>query len=310
MSDVAAIELRGIAKRFGGIHALRGVDLDVPRGCIFGLIGPNGAGKTTLFSVLCGYVRPDAGTVRILGRPPHPAPGAARLATYPQDAQLLPSLSVRNHLVYYARLDGFVGNSAIQEASRVLHLVGLPEAWSRMPRTLSHGMRKRVGICQAFLGRPDVVILDEPVAGLDPDAARAVRHAIRDVGRERTVLVSSHDLDEVQDLCSEVAVLREGSIVRRERTAALVTGRGRVTFKTGRCPEEPLLRELRALPWVRGVEWDEADARLRIDFDQQVKPTEDAARDLVQLLLARGVLFSEMQLGQRLDDVFREETRR
>ena len=192
-----ALALAGVHKRFGSVHALRGVDLRVPRGSIFALIGPNGAGKTTLFSVVCGFLRADQGQVAVLDGPPDPARFKGRLGALPQDAMLGRELTVREHAVFLARLQGMSKETAVREAERVLAIVDLGELAGRRAGTLSHGQVKRVGVAQAFLGDPELILLDEPTAGLDPRHAHDLREAIRNHRGQRTIVVSSHNLQEL-----------------------------------------------------------------------------------------------------------------
>lgn len=309
--DAPAVEVVGVHKAYGRIQALRGVSLTVPRGRIFGVVGPNGAGKTTLFSLLCGYIRPDAGSVSLYGKPVRFGSRLPiTLSTFPQDSLLLEGLSVKKHLMYYARLSGVPAEAAEKEAARVLHMVKLPEVWERLPKQLSHGQRKRVGLAQAFIGRPDLIILDEPTAGLDPESARQIRSAIREAAADRTAIVSSHDLDELQDLCSDVAILDKGVLARVDAMKQLITVGGKVSFKLPERPSSHFLEALRALPIVRAAEWDDPDARLRIECDGARTTPSEASGQLVQFLLSNGVQFSDMQVGQRLVDVVRDETSR
>ncbi len=304
-----AIEVVSLRKAYGKIQALAGVSLQVPKGRLFGVIGPNGAGKTTLFSVLCGYIRADSGQVRLHGREigfGRPLP--VHLSTFPQDSLMLEGLSVKQHLIYYAKLSGIPADQAESEASRVLHLVKLPEAWERSPKRLSHGQRKRVGLAQAFIGRPDVIILDEPTAGLDPESARQVRSAIREAATDRTVLVSSHDLDQVQELCTDVAILDKGKVARIDRMSEITHVGGKVAFKITEKPSDMFIQSVADLAYVRTAVWDNADARLRIECDPTQMSAEEASGQLVQFLVSNGVRFTDVQVGQRLADVVRDET--
>ncbi len=306
-----AVHVTGLKKSYGRIHAIRDISLQIPKGCIYGVVGPNGAGKTTLFSVLCGYIQADGGEVLLHGS----QIGFGRslpilVATYPQDALMLEGLSVKRHLTYYAELSGFAGEAAVKEAARVLHMVKLPEVWDRSPKKLSHGQRKRIGLAQAFIGEPDIIILDEPTAGLDPVAAREIRAAIRLAAADRTAIISSHDLDELQDLCSEVAILDKGVVVRVDHMSNLIQAGGKVSFKLAERPSNMVLEALNNLLYVRDVAWDAPDARLRVECDSaQINPAE-ASGQLVQFLLSHNVPFSDMQVGQRLVDVVRDETSR
>ena len=303
-----AIEITKLVKNYGGIKALRGVDLTVEKECLYGVVGPNGAGKTTLFSILCGFISPTSGTFTFDGKPIENGQPPVLIATYPQDALMLDGMTVKRHLIYYAKLSGFNSGEAVNEASRVLHLVKMPEVWERHPRSLSHGQRKRVGLAQAFIGKPDIIILDEPTAGLDASAAREIRIAIRDAAENRTVLISSHDLDQVQNLCSHVAIIDQGRITRVDRMATLTEAGGKVSFKLPERPSDALIDQMQALDFVSAVTWDSADARLRIECSSTRLSGEAAAGELVQFLLANGIRFADMQVGQRLTEVVREET--
>jgi ABC-2 type transport system ATP-binding protein len=171
-------------------------------------------------------------------------------------------------------------------------------------------MHKRVGIAQAFIGAPRVVILDEPTAGLDPHAAREIRALLRKIQGERTVIVSSHNLGEIEDLCHEVAILDGGRLVRQDTIAGVLGGAELIVFRLGRAPTEGDLALLRALPFVRDVSWSTDDDRLRVGFDATKQAPGPAARDIVSALVDAQVPFVEMQIGKSLEERFLEETRR
>jgi ABC-type multidrug transport system ATPase subunit len=305
-----AIRIRGLKKSFGSVHALGGLDLDVPSGGIFGVVGPNGAGKTTLFSVISGYLPADSGSVELDGQVVSPGtpPPAGRFAILPQDASFIDGMDLGPQLVFYGELQGLSLELARSEARRVLELVGLPEVFGRRARTLSHGMHKRVGIAQAFIGNPAVVILDEPTAGLDPHAAREVRGILRRITGGRTVVVSSHNLTEIEDLCTEVAILHQGMLVRQDTIAGVIGQADLVVFRLGRPPSSEELGCLEALPFVESATWAEGDDRVRVRFDPALQPAGPAARDMVAKLVDAGVPFVEMQVGKSLEERFIEET--
>lgn len=311
MSDVL-VQITGVHKAFGNTKALDGMDMTIPKGKIFGVVGPNGAGKTTLFSVMCGFLGADSGSVTIGGqdiRPSRP-PKAGLVAILPQDARFIGGVKILSQMAYYARLSGFSKREAKKEAERVLALVKLSEKRKKAPEQLSHGMRKRVGIAQAFVGKPMLTILDEPTAGLDPHAARDIRALIRGcMDGERTVIVSSHNLLEIEDLCQEVAIIHEGRLVRQDRVTAVVGDAAEIAFKMAQPPEQKILDALTNLDFVTGVVWDNDVARLRIAFDATRTPPEAASRDLVGFLVEKQIAFLDMQLGKTLEDRFVEETR-
>lgn len=306
------LDVRGVTKLYGSLVALNQIDLQVRPGGIFGVVGSNGAGKTTLFSVVCGFIGRKAGRVEVCGYPVDtsspPPPGL--LGILPQDARLLPSRPVGAQLQYYGRLLGFGRKRARQETERVLDLVGLGDAFRSKPKALSHGMYKRVGIAQAFLGDPKLIILDEPTAGLDPHAARDIRALLRAIRGDRTVLVSSHNLAEVEDLCHEVAIVHQGRVVRQDSIGHLIGHAAEVAFRFGRVPDDALLGKLRALDFLDDVRWDAGAERVRFYFDPDSIPSSEAARRLVNHLVDQGIPFLEMQLGKSLEDRFVEETAR
>ena len=213
MNDVA-LRVAGITKIFGRIKALDDVSFDVPSQSIFGLLGPNGAGKTTLFSVAVDFIKPDAGTIEALGidvRQLFRLHG--RVGILPQDALFLPNIPIIEQLVFFRLLDGRTRSVAEQEVAHTLQKVGLGDYHTRGVHSLSHGMVQRLGIAQAFLGAPELILLDEPTSGLDPQNARQIRDLIRELRTHATIIISSHNLAEVQELCDHVAILDEGKLV-------------------------------------------------------------------------------------------------
>jgi len=306
-----ALRVRNLSKSYGSIKALEGMDLDVRAGQIFGVVGPNGAGKTTLFSVISGFLPADSGEVEITGqtlRRGSPPPRGS-LSILPQDALFVAELNLGLQLRHYGELQGLSPAKAASEAKRVLDIVGLPEVHERKAKSLSHGMHKRVGIAQAFIGSPPVVILDEPTAGLDPHAAREIRALLREIQTGKgTVIVSSHNLAEVEDLCHEVAIMAHGKLVRQDSIASVVGSATVIVFRLGRVPVAAELEPLRALPFVSEVLWSPGEERLRVDFDPEQQPPGPAARDMLGALIEAGLPFVEVQVGKSLEDRFLEET--
>ncbi|WP_394132117.1 ABC transporter ATP-binding protein [Shewanella maritima] len=206
------IECKNLSKKYGDKLALNAVSLELDSGAPIALVGPNGAGKTTLFSLLCGYILPTKGELTILGEKPGSPNLQGRVSALPQDAALDPNFSVKSHLIFLAQLQGFNSKQAKQEAIRVLELVDLADAAKLMPSSLSHGMSKRVAIAQALIGQPELVLLDEPTAGLDPANARKVRQIVQDLSDKTTFIISSHNLEELEKLCDQVLYLEQGQL--------------------------------------------------------------------------------------------------
>ena len=208
------IECKGLSKSYGSKQALKQVDLTLDAGAPIALVGPNGAGKTTLFSLLCGYIAPTTGEVSLLGHKPGDAALLGRVASLPQDATLDPNFDILTQLVLFGTLQGFSKKEAKSEALRVLSLVDLADSASQKPKSLSHGMAKRVAIAQSLIGSPEIVLLDEPTAGLDPANAKKIRELVRELSDKTTFIISSHNLDELEKLCGQVLYLELGQLTQ------------------------------------------------------------------------------------------------
>lgn len=204
------IKASGLSKSYGAKQALNNVSFEIQKGAPVALVGPNGAGKTTLFSLLCGYINPSHGELSILGHKPGSAALFNQVSALPQDAQLDPRFNIDKQLAFYGKLQGMGAKKSHNEALRVLDLVGLKEVAKQRAGDLSHGMRKRVTIAQALIGSPKIVMLDEATAGLDPIHAREVRELVSSLSDEATFILSSHDLTELERLCSQVLHLDKG----------------------------------------------------------------------------------------------------
>ncbi len=304
----AAMALKGVTKRFGAIHALRGVDLVVPTGTVFALIGPNGAGKTTLFSVACGFLQADAGSVEILAGAPNPWRLKGRLAALPQDAMLGREMTVREHLGFLARLQGMTPDVATREVERTLAIVDLADHAGRRAGTLSHGQLKRVGVAQAFLGSPELILLDEPTAGLDPRHAHDLRQAIRAERGQRTIVVSSHNLQELEEICDEAAFIEQGQTVVSGKVAALTAQDAEIFVVLAPGPE-PVAAV--AQHFAAGqVEWLPERRVLRVAFHPEPdRDAEAVIATVLQELLAAGARISAVGKGRSLEQRYLEATR-
>jgi ABC-2 type transport system ATP-binding protein len=207
-----AIRVEGLRKRYGAYEALRGIDFAIEAGEVFGMLGPNGAGKTTTVEILEGYRPFDAGTVEVLGSDPQRAgrEWRERIGVVLQHSQLWPNLTVRETLAMFA---GYYAQP--RNVDEVIELVGLAEKRDARVKSLSGGQKRRVDLGLALAGDPELVFLDEPTTGFDPQARRAAWELIRALrGLGKTILLTTHYLDEAQNLADRVAVLVDGEIVR------------------------------------------------------------------------------------------------
>lgn len=294
---MSAIELVNVSKRFGPKVAVNQVSLSIDEGVCYGLIGPNGAGKTTTFSMMCGFLFATEGQIRILGADPQ-LPGAlrGRVGVLPQDAQLPTYARVGPLLRYWAQLSGL--DAPERHARAALERVGLAEVWGLEPGALSHGMAKRVAMAQALMGDPPVVLLDEPTAGLDPKIAAHVRQVIRDMKGRQTVVVSSHNLAELEELCDAAAILDRGQLVKAGSMVDLTarSGEFRVRIARGDVP----LAELRALRGCIAAALS-PNGELTVGFDANAIRPEEMITQAVALLVQRGVLILEVARGRSLE---------
>ena len=220
----AAVEVTDVARRFGAVQALAGVDLNVGEGEFFGLLGPNGAGKTTLISILAGLTRADRGTARILGHDVVTEYRAARraLGVVPQELVFDPFFSVRETLRFQSGYFGLRDNDAwIDE---ILHHLDLTEKADANMRSLSGGMKRRVLVGQALVHKPPVIVLDEPTAGVDVELRQNLWAFIRELNRDgHTIILTTHYLEEAETLCERIAMLKAGRVVALDTTRNLLS---------------------------------------------------------------------------------------
>jgi ABC-type multidrug transport system ATPase subunit len=216
MSDMNhAIETRELVKCYGARRALDGLTLDVPRFSMLGLIGPNGAGKTTWMMSVAGFLHLSSGTVNLLGGGPFDAAvHRGRIAILPQDSELPLESRSLELLTHYGLLQGLTRPEAVKSATAMLNEVHLGDRFNAPIRSLSHGMRKRVMIAQCFIGYPEVVLLDEPLSGLDPRETAHMRDFLNRRRGRQTVVISSHNLHDIELVCDRVAFVEKGRTVR------------------------------------------------------------------------------------------------
>jgi ABC-2 type transport system ATP-binding protein len=305
----SALRFSDVSKRFGATQALRGLNLEVPRGSFFGLIGPNGAGKTTAFSLACGFLQHDAGVVEILGvRGFSPALLKGRVLAMPQDAALGRETRCVEHLIYFAQLQGQGAAAARRDADRVLEALGLADRRNAKTKTLSHGMLRRLAIAQALLGMPELVLLDEPTSGLDPRHAFELRELLRQTrSKGRTVVVSSHNLHELEQLCDHVAFIDRGVALAAGPTDVM-TGRGQeIEIDLGTGPS-PIAAVTTILP-NDVVTWDAERRILRVVFQPTAeRQPEDVIGLVLRGLLDAGARVAGVRRGASLEKKFFEMT--
>lgn len=284
--DTAAITLEKVTRRFGKATALDQLSFTVPRGAVCGLVGENGAGKTTTLSILAGFLSPDAGYVDVLGLGPFEvSTHRGRVGILPQDAEL-PNASTPRELLYaWARLQGLGATEARRSAQECLETVQLVDRGGDRVGALSHGMRRRLTVASALVGDPELILLDEPTAGLDPAQARHLRAALATRRGRATVLISSHNLPELESLCDHVVIIERGRCLRHDAMDA-VTGRDR----------EVSVRLAPPFPAGRGE-----IVKLRMTPDDR-RDLADATSALLRDLLAEGARIVDVRRGGALEE--------
>jgi len=307
-SGDAAVRTRGLTKRFGSVLALDSLDLDVPRGSVFGLLGPNGAGKTTTIRILTGLARATSGSASVAGvdvsndRPDL----RRRLGYLDQDPRFYGWMKGRELLELVGRLAGLAGPGLRTRVDATLERTGLAEAGSRRIGTYSGGMRQRLGIAQAVLHEPELLILDEPVSSLDPEGRRDLLELIESLAGTATVVVSTHVLADVERICDRVAILDRGRLVTKGPLSELLAAHARPIFRLRPVLGQgdrvaALATQLRAAPWAKSVEV--AAGTVRID----VTDADAASRQILPLVVASGVALTSFEQAQpTLEDVFLE----
>jgi ABC-2 type transport system ATP-binding protein len=301
-----AIECRGLAKRYGDVVALDGLELEVPAGSVFGFLGPNGAGKTTTLRILASLGRADAGAARVAGTPVGAGqPNRAGLIGYlDQDPRFYGWMTPRDLLGLVGRLYGMEGAALRERIDATLTGVGLADAAKRTIGGFSGGMRQRLGLAQAILNRPPVLLLDEPVSSLDPQGRHDMLETIRALGGEATVLFSTHILNDVERVCDRVAIIDHGRVVTASPMDELLARFATPTYvvETAASDEAALgslAATLRAVPGVAGV--DVAHGTLRVTVDEG----DSAARQLLGALAAQDVTVIGFERQRpTLEDVF------
>jgi ABC-2 type transport system ATP-binding protein len=306
----AAVEARGIAKRYGAQVALEDLTFTVAAGEIVGVLGPNGAGKTTAIRILTTILQPDRGSFSVAGIPgTEPARIRARVGVLPESAGYPERQRGDEYLRFHARLHGHSRASARATARTLLDEVGLAERGCSLIATYSRGMRQRLGIARALVNDPAAVFLDEPTLGLDPAGQREILAGVRALAAERgaAVLLSTHLLDEVEENCSRVLILNRARVVAAG-TVAEIVGRAAAPRRARlRVPPEEVQRAVAALGGTSAVQDVEraGGATGWLTVQLPVLATEASVNDVVAVLLDAGVplLASELE-GARLSDAF------
>jgi ABC-2 type transport system ATP-binding protein len=304
------IEVQGLSKYYGPHPAIMDVSFSVQAGEVVGFLGPNGAGKTTTMRILTGFMPASAGTASIAGFDIHTDSLEARrqIGYLPEHASLYRDMRVHQYLRYAGKLQGMSSAQINERLEIVLDRCGLTERSHQIIGTLSRGYRQRVGIAQALLHDPKVLILDEPTIGLDPNQIREVRQLIHDLGREHTVMLSTHILPEAQIICERVIIINQGRIVAEDTTAALTkqTHGGQVVLLRVQTDNTAIPAELRTVAQVQSVRAVKGEAGV---YQVESASGADIRAEVARFVVEKGWGLTELRaLEMTLEDAFHELT--
>jgi len=267
------IRVQNLSRNYGDLKAVDDVSFEIDRGEVVGLLGPNGAGKSTVMKLLTGYLEPTSGSIRIAGvdLAEDPLAGRKKIGYLPENCPVWPEMAVIDFLEYAADLHGMAEGERPRAVAEAIRSCGLAEKARDPIRTLSRGYRQRVGVAQAILHRPDIIILDEPTSGLDPSQIHHMRALIRDLARNATVLLSTHILQEVQAVCERVLILRAGRVAVDSRLDELRTA-SRMIVETDRDDMESKLGEVDGAGRVERAEGEAGRVRYCVEGDPAIAP--------------------------------------
>ncbi len=310
MDPSSLIKFDKVSKKYGAFYALRDVSFDVKEGEIVGFLGPNGAGKTTALRILSGFFPPTSGRVFVRGvdmfKNPHKA---KRVIGYlPETVSLYPDMKVIEYLRFVAKLKGVPAHELRGHVRSKMSFCGLVDSGHRLIGRLSKGYRQRVGLAQALVADPPVLVLDEPTTGLDPTQIKEIRELIRALGQSRAVILSTHILPEVSTLCNRVMMINQGQILASgtvPELASCLRDREAIHIKIRDKKDQDLaLKILGSIPEIEALKIaEEAGGRTFISFE--TSPEQDLRPRIMKLFVEQGISLEEIQrLQLTLEDIF------
>ena len=302
-----------LAKHFGDIAAVNGISLSVPKGEVLGFLGPNGAGKSTTMKMITGFLEPDSGLVRINGvdMASDPISAKKQIGYVPEGAPAYGDMIVQSFLQFIAAIRGFDGGERDYRVAQAVDKTGLKSVLNQQIETLSKGYKRRVGLAQAILHDPAVLIMDEPTDGLDPNQKHHVRSLIADMAEQKAIVVSTHILEEVEAVCSRAVVIDKGRIVAdgtAEDLQARMPYHNAVAVRVPTDAAQGLMSAIKDLSGVADVE-EISRTNGHVRFRALPNAQGAIAADIASLVRERSIDIDELIVERgRLDDVFRSIT--
>ena len=302
------VEVSHLSKNYGSHPAIRDLTFSVADGQVYGLLGPNGAGKSTIMNILTGYLAPTGGEVKVAGfsLPEQAQQAKACVGYLPEQPPLYPEMTVQEYLDFAAELKGVKKAQRREQVQQAARRTGLDQVMPRLIRSLSKGYRQRVGIAQALLGSPQLIILDEPTVGLDPAQVIGIRKLIRELGKTHTVILSSHILSEVQAVCSQVLILSKGHLVAvgaPEQLAGMLDSGSRL-HATVLGEGKAVLKAVGEIPGIRRVAL-ESEADGQVTFTAESVDAADRRAEVSRALSRAGCTVLALAAESRtLEEIF------
>jgi len=302
------IEVSNLTKRYGRQTAVDGVSFRVEKGEIMGFLGPNGAGKTTTMRILTCYLPPTDGTARVAGHDVFLAPLEVkkRVGYIPETPPLYPDMTVQEFLDFCSKIKGVASRDRKSKVDDAIEKCRVGDVRGKLIAKLSKGYRQRVGLAQAILNNPDVLILDEPTAGLDPKQIIETRELIKSLGGDHTIILSTHILPEVSMTCGRVVIINQGRVVAEDTPDNLMRrlrGAGALRLEV-RGEEAPVVQALRAVPGVLHVK-PHAPHDGHLTLEVEAEAGRDVRADLASAVVTRGFgLLGLQQVGMSLEEIF------
>ncbi|MGI5935955.1 MAG: ATP-binding cassette domain-containing protein [Oscillospiraceae bacterium] len=303
------IEISGLTKTYGDKRGIDRISFSISEGEIVGFLGPNGAGKTTTMNIITGYLSANSGVAKIAGIDILEDPIAAKkhIGYLPEHPPLYMDMTVDEYLNFIFDLKADKKLSRASHISEITEMVGLQQHRKRLCRNLSKGYRQRVGLAQALIGNPDVLILDEPTVGLDPKQIIEIRNVIKELGKNRTIILSTHILQEVEAICERVLVINEGKIIaddKPENLSAIITGRHKLSVRVAG-PREAVRRVLRSVDGVQYAEPSVYAEEGAYDYIVEARPNVDIRKPMFTALAKAGYPILQLKnFDLSLEDVF------
>jgi ABC-2 type transport system ATP-binding protein len=307
------ISVSGLSKNYDQTVAVDNISFEVQKGEVLGFLGPNGAGKTTTMKILTCYMPPNAGSVKVAGMDVHDDSLSIRqkIGYLPEQNPLYHDMDVVDYLRFVSELRGIPKEQHDSRIKRMVEVCGLKEVIGRNIGELSKGYRQRVGLAQAMIHDPDILILDEPTSGLDPNQIMEIRNLIKELGKEKTVILSTHILSEVQATCNRAIIIDRGQIVADgalKDLQAAFHGMEKLTLEV-KAPENGCTEKLRAIEHVNSVDEEQVEGEVR-RFTVESEKGHDLREQIFDLTVREGWKMLELHREvTTLEDVFRQLTK-